>query len=215
MKPLRVTLRGDGPTDDMLLPVVRWVLMQHFPNDVPIDPQSARWFAVSPRPQGLAEQTRVSLQLFPCDLLIVHRDTEGQARAMRVEEIGTAVAALRGDSHVPPHVCAIPARMSEAWLLFNEQAIRDAAANPKGKARLNLPSLAAVERLADPKMALREAITTASEESGRKLQKLLRRIRPVDVADYIDDFSPLRHLSAFHAFEDEIRLFAESWSPEE
>lgn len=218
MKPLRFTLCGDGQSEDMLLPIIRWVLERHLPDDVPINDQFARWFdlRVGPRPKGLAEKIRVSLKLFPCDLLVVHRDAEERDnRKKRVSEIEEAVAELAAaDEDVPPHVCLVPVRMSEAWLLFDESAIRAAAGNPNGKVKLGVPKLKELERLADPKAALREAVLTASEATGRKRQKLDTTGIPRVVANFIDDFSPLRHLSAFQSFEEEVRRFAESWSAE-
>ncbi len=216
MRSLRFTLRADGSSDDMLLPVIRWVLAQHLP-DVPADGQFARWLdSRGADEKGFANSLRVSLRLAPCDVFFIQRDVEAQMREMRIAEINEAVAQLEQEIGPLPHVIPlIPARMSEAWLLFDEQAIRFAAGNPSGKARLNLPKLNAVERLADPKQALDDAIRVASEATGRKLQKLQRRVQPRNVADYIDDFGPLRALPSFLAFEEEVKQFAELWPPEE
>ena len=40
-----------------------------------------------------------------------------------------------------PAVLVIPIRMMEAWLLFEEQCIRQAAGCPRGKVPLGLPKL--------------------------------------------------------------------------
>jgi len=103
--------------------------------------------------------------------------------------------------------------MSEAWLLFDESAIRAASGNPNGKTKLKLPLPKAVEGLHDPKAVLRELVKAASEATGRRLQKLDTSNIPRTVAENIDDFAPLRQLSAFRDFEAEVRAFAESWGP--
>jgi ATP-dependent Clp protease ATP-binding subunit ClpA len=215
MTPFRFTLRGDGPSDDMLLPVIRWVLMQHL-KDVPLDGQFADWRALPRKPVDLADEIAASLKLFPCDLLVVHRDVETKLREERVEEIRKAVEKAGGTrGGIPPHVCVIPVRMSEAWMLFDEQAIRCAAENPNGKCKLNLPPLKRVESIADPKGILNKALITASELSGRRLEKFVRPGRARRVAEAIENFTPLRQLPAFKLFEADIRALAESWEPPE
>jgi hypothetical protein len=91
--------------------------------------------------------------------------------------------------------------MSEAWMLFDEQAIRKAAGNPNGTSLLDLPSLRNTEAIPDPKEKLRRALETASELSGRRLKKFNTSQAFWRVVEYIDDFSRLRELSAFRKFE--------------
>ncbi len=135
---------------------------------------------------------------YPCELLFVHRDAEGQGLEARITEIGDAAAAAGIQDYVP----IVPVRMTEAWLLLDEQAIRQAADNPNGTVPLPLaPGLP--EQLSDPKWVLRECLIVASEKKGRRLAKFRRDMsrRMQRVATFIDDFSPLRSLSAFIRFE--------------
>ena len=55
----------------------------------------------------------------------------------------------------------------------------------------------------DPKDHLNQLLKTASGKHGRDLQKL--SVPTWRIADLIDDFSPLRALPAFQAFEEELR----------
>ncbi|GAB4206555.1 MAG: hypothetical protein OHK0022_33710 [Roseiflexaceae bacterium] len=115
-------------------------------------------------------------------------------------------------SPLPATVCVIPVRMHEAWLLFDEVAIRAAAGNPNGRQPFQLPRLAEVERMPDPKERLNQLLKTASGLHGRRLQNWAQ-VPTWRIADLIDDFAPLRALPAFQAFEEELRsvVTARGW----
>lgn len=151
-------------------------------------------------PQRVADACR----LYPCDLLFVHRDAELAAHVDRVAEIRKALDAA--GTRIP-HVCIVPVRMAEAWLLHDERAIRKAASNPNGRAALQLPAPGRAESEADPKARLREALLSAAEVTGRRRKRLQRDfgVMRLRVAELIEDFSPLRQLPAFQAFERELR----------
>lgn len=102
------------------------------------------------------------------NLIFVHRDSDSRESAHRHAEIATAAEA--SGIHVPV-VAVVPVQETEAWLLLDESAIRDVAGNPYGKEPLGLPTSASVERIANPKERLAQALITASERSGRKLEK--------------------------------------------
>lgn len=211
MTPFRFTLRCDGTSDAVLLPVVEWVLAQHLPG-VPIDAQLAVPKDLGRQPIDLADHLALAVKAFPCELLVVHRDAEKQSPADRVAEVREAVAKA---GNLPPHVCVVPVKMSEAWMLFDEDAIRAAVGNPNGKSELRLPRLAKVEDIADPKSELFEALKTAFDQKGRRLREFNHRAAARRVPGFIDDFLPLRALSAFQAFEADIEAFVETWSPPE
>ncbi len=100
-------------------------------------------------------------------------------------------------------VPVVPVRMTEAWLLIDEGAIRRAASNPNGTQELELPAIARLEDLSDPKTALHDMLLKASEKRGRRLDQFRKRIPSAvhRVAELITDFRPLRQLDAFRAFE--------------
>lgn len=202
MNGLRYTLLSDGSSDRALLPLLTWLLQV---NGVqrPIQPEWADLRRLPRPPQTLTARIRVALDLYPCDLLFIHRDAERQAPELRRGEIGRALQEMTNTGpSKPPVVCVIPIRMQEAWLLFDESAIRKAAANPNGRQPLTLPPVAEAEAIADPKALLHELIRSASGLHGYHLQKLI--IRPARVTEFMEDFSPLRAVSAFQRLEADV-----------
>ena len=91
--------------------------------------------------------------------------------------------------------------MTEAWLLFDEAAIRLASGNPNGAVPLDLPTRP--EREPDPRTVLRNRLVVASEFKGRRRKKLDRDLphRVQLVAENIKDFAPLLRQPAFAEFE--------------
>lgn len=200
-KPLRYTLVSDGQSDRALLPIIDWVLQS-----VPAVAQ--RGFAgqhaastVLRRASGLRGKIDRALHYYPCDLLFVHRDTEASDEKIwqhRCAEIERAMQGL-----ATPYVCVVPMRMTEAWLLIDADAIRRAAGNSHSQDPLALPPLRRLEQESDPKALLHELLIAASEKQGRRLGQFKQDLssRHARVAEFITDFSPLRNLSAFLAFE--------------
>jgi len=135
----------------------------------------------------------------------VHRDAEGDPPHVRTEEMHQALAAAAQRVQVPPSVCVVPVRMQEAWLLFDEQAIRWAAGNPHGRASLVLPPLTMLAQLPDAKRLLYDLLREASGLTDRRRRQFRALTRARRVAEAINDFSPLRMLCAFRRLEDEIR----------
>ena len=69
----------------------------------------------------------------------------------------------------------------------------------------NLPSVNRLENLPDPKAELHERLKQASNLRGRRLKRFPVNQRARRVAEFINDFSPLRALSAFTALEKDVR----------
>jgi hypothetical protein len=95
--------------------------------------------------------------------------------------------------------------MTEAWLLFDEAAIRQAAGNPRSTTPLCLPSLDKVEDLPDPKTVLNEALIRATDKPARRLRKFRTGQAVQRLAELIQDYSPLRRATAFQALEQELQ----------
>ncbi len=204
MTPLRFTLLADGPADAVLLHPLRWLLIQRGVVH-PIEPAFADLRLLPEPPAQLDQRIANALALFPCDLLFVHRDAERQPREDRIEEIRQAVQRGSPDLFTSkPFVCVVPVRMTEAWFLFDEPAIRRAAGNPAGKTPLALPALSNIEGLADPKEDLHKALRRATELRGRRLRTFSPAQACHRLAELIEDFGPLRHLPAFAALETEV-----------
>lgn len=201
MKTIRHTLLSDGPTDANLIPIIDWTLKRVA--GIPLsEGVRADFWRLPERPQNATERLLKAVDIFPCDVLFIHRDAERDLPQVRFDEIRRAFD-LAGIQL--PAVAIVPVRMLEAWLCFNEDAIRKASGNPTGKTPLNLPTLKRVESRPDPKADLREALLTASEHTGRRRQKFNTAAAFWRVVDYIEDFSPLRELPSYQAFEKSIK----------
>ena len=200
MKDLFFTLVSDGSSDSLLNCHLSWLIRQHVAQRVAVQSRWADLRAVSPKPSSLAEKIVRAVDLYPCDILFVHRDAERGDPAPRFTEIADAV---RDAAIGPPVVAVVPIRMTEAWLLFHEQAVRRAAGNPNGRCPLRIPDPDA-EQVADPKNLLHEALRSASELSGRRLRGFRLGEAVHRVAEYIDDFGPLRALSSFRKLERDL-----------
>ncbi len=200
MKSLRFTLLTDGSSDRALLPVIRW-LLEDKRIGTPIHGEWADLRRLRHAPKGLEGRVAAALDFYPCDLLFIHRDAEGEPRGHRVREIATAIEAI--DAAVP-HVCVVTVRMQEAWLLIEEPALRRAAGNPHGKAKLSLPKLQAIEKIPDPKELLHDQLRIASELTGRRLRRFSAHEHAFRVAELVENWEPLRKLPAFAAFEQEL-----------
>lgn len=208
MNELRYTLLPEGSSDKALIPILTW-LLRHIGIEQAIQQNFAEVWRLRDTPRGMAEKIVKSLELYPCDLLFVHRDADRELREARVTEIQIAVEEARRVSAVPPVACVVPVRMQETWLLFDEEAIRRASGSPNGRDRLRLPELRSLERLADPKAELNNLIRTASGLTGRHLKRLKVSKAATQISGFIQDFSPLLALPAFRALETELRLVAE------
>lgn len=105
------------------------------------------------------------------DVVFVHRDAERDDPSDRRREIADGAAAVELACPVVP---VVPVRMTEAWLLLDEPAIRSVAGRPNRRRPLELPTRSQVERVADPKAVLRRALTDAAEVRGRRARQFDR-----------------------------------------
>ena len=118
---------------------------------------------------SLLDKLRVAMrQEQSANLFFLHRDSDERDHRPRRRQIHAAIDA---NSPSVPCVAVVPVQETEAWLLLDETAIRRAAANPRGRVSLNLPLPSAVERLARPKEFLQGTLITASEHTGRHLDR--------------------------------------------
>jgi len=155
-----------------------------------------RWLEQDSAGPLVHDRIAAALDLYPCDLLFIHRDAEGESLEARVAEVESGAAGF-SDSMVP----VVPVRMQEAWLLIDEPALRRATGNPKGSVRLTMPALDRIEQIPNPKQLLHTLLIDASELTGRRRKKLDPRRQAMQLGDLIADYSPLRRLPAFRATE--------------
>ena len=199
MEGRKYTLVTDGSSDRALMPILDWIFYEC---GVEIQGVWADLRRLVNSPTLLSDRIQRSLELYPCDLLFVHRDAENLTREDRINEISEALNEI---AEYPEIVCVVPVRMTEAWLLFDEAAIRRAAGNPNGRDRLNLPSHNNLEDLPNPKQVLHQSLRQASGLPRRRMKRFRVHERIHRLANLIDDFSPLRELPAFHALESDIQ----------
>lgn len=191
------TLTAEGGSDDMLIPLIDWVLAQL--TTQAFSGRLAKPAVFANKAKDVETRVAQSLRYFPCQMLFVHRDSDGRPHEDRVGEVLNAC-----DKHGGCFVPLVPIRMTEAWFLFNQAAVREAADNPRGRSALDLPTLREAERRSDPKRVLEEALVRASEASGRRLKNFKSELpgRKRIVAERIDDFSPLMQVPSFRSFYD-------------
>ncbi len=128
-----------------------------------------------PNPPGLSVTERLTAAFKiegDYEIIFVHRDAEKQTPKLRYEEIREAVNKIRPGL---PSVAVVPIRMTEAWLLLDEEPIREIAGKPSGITALSLPPISKVEDLPDPKETLRKALEMASGLTGRRMKQFQRR----------------------------------------
>jgi hypothetical protein len=110
---------------------------------------------------------------------MIHRDAEASREThsagpeRRYAEIEEAV---RDSGFAGTWVGIVPVRMTESWLILDETAIRRVAGRPHEDISLDLPSPSRVEREANPKGLLFDALMIASRKSGRRLRRFERDI---------------------------------------
>jgi len=196
MDRLDFTLLTDGRSDAVLIHPITWILREYF--DFAINGTWADLRRLSNPPKDLRGRIEKALNLYPCDLLFVHRDTEGVSLDERVAEIKNAVVGLSA-----PQVPVVPVRMQEAWFLIDEPALRRAAGNPHGEVPLAMPAIDTLEQIPDPKRILHDLLLEASELTGRRRKKFNPGRHARRLGELIEDYSPLRRLMAFRHAENE------------
>jgi hypothetical protein len=170
MPQLLITLLGEGPTDDALLPIIEWALENPILGLLPDVELLSRFVGPDQTPgaYGLVGRIVESTRDLPCHLLFIQHDADGPAPGPWSEAIKEAVREARQLANdLPPTVPVVPVREMEAWLLTEEMAIREAAGNPRGTDELHLPRIHEIESCLDPKAALRDALRNARDISAR------------------------------------------------
>ena len=137
------------------------------------------------------------------DIVFVHRDAEGQDPARRYAEIAEAVALV---SEGLPAVAVVPVRMTEAWLLLDEQSIREVAGRPSSTVDLRIPAISRIEAHPDPKSLLQQALAAASDLTGRRLDRFQQHFgqQRRTLLQRLDIDGHVRQLSAWQALESSI-----------
>ena len=195
------TLLADGSSDQVLLPILQWLLDNHCNSITRL--RFANPLQTASR--GLQERISAALDLYPCHVLFVHRDAERDEPTNRQQEIERAWHIVEREQHL---VTVVPVRMTEAWLLVDAAAIRTAAGNPNGGVELDMPDLDRLEQLPDPKALLFELLARATELGPQRLRKFSPEARRHRISEVMAGFDRLRALPSFVHLETQVqRLF--------
>lgn len=197
MQRFTATLVAEGSSDEALIPLIEFVLDEHC--RIP----HVTTFAANLPSGRLHERVAQALILHPCDLLFVHRDADRESVSQREGEIRDAVRRINASTTI----CLIPVRMTEAWLLVDEMAIRRASGNTSGTAQLELPPVSRLEAQADPKSLLFAALEKASELGPHRLRRFDRYQARRQISGFMDNHSVLRSVPSFVHFETQVRDF--------
>jgi Domain of unknown function (DUF4276) len=137
------------------------------------------------------------------DFVVVHRDADNAGYEARREEIQGALQSLAGN---PLCVPVIPIRMTEAWILLDEAAIRLTAGNPRGRTSLKLPRLHEIETCPNPKQLLAAALLEAADVSGRRRERLSKRFNQhrKQLLERLDTSGPVNQLSSWQKLVKDI-----------
>jgi hypothetical protein len=195
MIPISSILVADGSSDRMLIPVIQNALKELYPTVAFSDIVFS-----SAKGRTLGERIAKTIEQYSCDLLFIHRDAEKQTAIKRLEEIEFAVdAAFRQKI-----IAIVPVRMTEAWLLCDEDAIRCAVGNANGASDLALPGIAKIESC-EAKNVLDAALTAAIDHNARRRRKFYPQDYRYRVAELCTSRDKLLRLGSYRNFEDRVK----------
>lgn len=200
---LKYTLIADGSSDKTLLKIIKWSLDDLYPT-LPNEGSFADFRFLPNPPKSLMEKVKTAMILYPYNVVFIHRDAE-TTNSKIIEQRYNEIRDELGEDEFDKTICVVPIKMMEVWLLINKDAIKMAASNRNYSGEINLPAVKNLENQNQPKMLLHNLLADASGLKGRNLKKFNPDRAVHLVAEYIDDFSPLRQLVAFQAFENELR----------
>lgn len=207
MNELKYTLISDGSSDCTLLSIIKWT----FDTNYPQLPTKGCWADFRGRNvNSIPQKLKLAQQLYPFDILFYHRDAEScniQILEQRTQEIHTGINNI---DLVRKTVCMIPIKMMETWLLFDSEAIKKASGNRNYKQNISLPAINKLETVKQPKDELHHLLKEISGLKGRNLDKFNPHAAIHRVAEYINDFSPLRQLASFQRFEKELKTVVDA-----
>lgn len=206
----RAVFVGEGTSDQPLGHIVARLFRRC---GVDVDVAVPDFERLATPPVGVGPKMAAALHLTstPIDLFVVHRDADTAGADARCSEIDDAMASF-APGH--PHLPVVPVRMTEAWLLLDEAAIRRVAGRPTGRAALELPNRNEVERRADPKELLAAALLAAGEHRGRDRDRAKRRFgeNRRRLLENLDIDGPVTGLASWQRLVDDVHTCAERWS---
>ncbi len=201
---MKYVLISDGSSDRVLLNIINYTL-KSFTNKN-FEGQRAEFGFLKEKVKNLERKIFYAIDLYEPDIIFIHRDAEKQSLQSRDSEIDKELS--KAEAYIKKQkqfAKIIPVRMTEAWLMIDERAIRAAAGNPNGKKQIHLPRIKNLEDIPEPKDELEKLLQIASGLSGRRLRDLNTRHAIQLIPEYIDDFSALEELPSYQHFKNQIQ----------
>ncbi len=206
MNEIKYTLISDGSSDSTLLEVIKWLFNDRYPtlsaNGGYCDFGQLR---KPPRNGDIIQRIKMANQILPFDICFYHRDAESTDVATSIVQRTSEIKDVLSDDIKKVVVCVIPVKMMESWLLIDREAIKKAAGNRNYNGNLDIPKLNKLESHQNPKDTLHGLLKQATNNTGRRLKNFNVDRAVHRVAEYIEDYRPLRELEAFRAFEAEMQ----------
>lgn len=201
---LNYILLSDGTSDKALIPIIDDAILKFSGFRSP-QGKRADLSRYSRPLKRLCDKIDCAIDLYNPDIIFIHRDAEKESIQRRVIEIDRhCIKSKLVNTRQWNHIKVIPVRMTEAWLMIDEAAVKSAAGNPNFNGKLNIPPIKKLESLPDPKQLLKEAIKTASCLNGRGLKKLDIGHCIQLIPEFIKDFYPLVELKSYQFFTKQI-----------
>ena len=204
MKKITYTLLTDGSSDKTLMSIINWLFNNLLPT-IPIEKQFADLRILPNPPKELDKRIAKAIELYPCDILFVHRDAEQNKNPEEIHRKRSEEISIGFGTRNEKLVKIIPIKMMEAWFLIDEIAIKKAADNRNSSFKINLPHHNKLESLTEPKKQLHQLLKDVSQKKGRRLDNFNVNIAVHIIAENIEDYSILRNLFSFQSFENELK----------
>ena len=203
---LRYTLLTDGSSDKTLLNIIKWSLDNIYPQ-LPCTGKFAdlRHLIKPPSAGDVVHRVKVAENLYPFDILFYHRDAENYDKDI-IQKRKNEILGKVEEQLMTKIVCVVPITMMETWLLIDHDAIKKASGNRNYTSNIELPALSKLESIKDTKAILHQTLLKTSGLKGRR-EKMFNVYQAVHlVAENIKDYRPLRELSAFREFENDLKI---------
>lgn len=211
---LGLGFHGEGPTDHRFLPpllerLTTNVLLAEGRYPVRIDPPvHLRPASERSREEGLVEA--VAETEGAVDVLFLHADGNGDPDGTRDNVLAPLVDAVEGafGDGAPLFVPVVPVREMEAWMIADPATLAQVVGSTLDAAGLGLPARARdVEGVADPKLALEEAVRRARSRTRRRRVQI--PYEPIGERIALDR---LRSVAAFARLEADLtERLSERW----
>jgi hypothetical protein len=211
MVELRYTLLTDGSSDKTLMNIIKWTLDDIYPKlSCSGNFADIRSLPNPPSSGDVLERIKTADKYYPFDILFYHRDAE-KAEKDIIKKRKSEIFSKVDEQLASKIVCVVPVTMMETWLLINQEAIKKASGNRNYSDTISLPALSKLETIKDSKKELHHILKICSNLKGRREKTFNVHSVVHRVAEYIGDYSPLRQLSAFIEFENDLKTAVDNF----